>query len=236
MSSLLPLLHVSDNLTKFQVKAIFYPNADGTRLARIQTFSGLPRFTPDGYETEQKKEDAFEREKAEKDETSKADVIRATRRAKRNSFDIIMCNPDLDAFATLTYSPQAVENKAEYADCYPFLKTWLSNGVQRRGLKYVCVPELTKAGDVHFHLLCNSSALKLDKAFNPNTGHPIRHNGDLVYNITNWHAGFSTAQIIRTRPGDVNGREACAKYIYKYMGKNFGAKVGGRYVLTGGDL
>ena len=73
-------------------------------------------------------------------------------------------------------------------------------------------------------------------ARNPHNGRLIKHHGDQVYNIDTWHAGFSTAQIVRRRGEFDDPREAVAKYIFKYMGKNFGAKIGGRYMLHGGKL
>ena len=170
------------------------------------------------------------------DEDGGSDLRRCVRRARRNAFDLIMCNPDLNAFATYTYSPDAVGDKASYEDCYAKLRTHLSNGVQRDGLKYVCVPELTKAGDVHFHAIENADALRMTPARNPNSGRLIKHHGDQVYNLDTWHSGFSTVQLVRKRGEFDDPREAVAKYIFKYMGKNFGAKIGGRYMLHGGKL
>lgn len=168
-------------------------------------------------------------------ERNPEDVKRAVRRVRQRVYDLIKCNPDLDAFVTLTYSPEMV-NKSDYEDCYPYMKNWLSNAVQRRGLRYICVPELTKKGDVHFHAICNWEALQLAEAINPHTGEPVRHKGDKVYNLTDWHAGFSTVQRIRRRKDGDDTTEAVARYMWKYMGKNLGAKVGGRYALTGGKL
>ena len=232
------LLH--ENALLSNARATYYPQADGSLLlARVQVFS-TPRFKPDGWESAQTKEDPAPIEEdatVEKPVEKSGDHLRrATRRARRNASDLIMCNPDLDAFGTFTYSPDTVDDKASYDECYPYLRNWLSNGVQRRGLKYLCVPELTKKGDIHFHAITNGSALKLAPARSAKTGRLLRHNGDQVYNIKDWHAGFSTAQLIRRRNDDEDPRLAVSKYIFKYMGKNLGAKIGGRYVLTGGKL
>ncbi len=232
--------------TLANARATYYPMPDGSlRLARVQVFSA-PRFREAGWEEVNAGKKADDKFIPEPDylETADgvglpnhnpADIARAVRRARRAAFDLIMCNPDLDAFATFTYAPEKVADKAEYADCYPTLKNWLSNGVQRRGLKYLCVPELTKKGDVHFHAICNADALQMAEARNPQ-GRLIKKHGDQVYNITNWNAGFSTAQIIRQRAEGEDPRLAVSKYIFKYMGKNLGAKIGGRYILKGGDL
>ena len=229
-------------------KAIYYPNPNNgeMRLARIQAFN-KPVYNPATATADKVKKgrgkqitiedlEDFECDTDNDITPDAANVARAVRRARRNAFDLIMCNPDLDAFVTFTYSPEQVEDKASYDDCYRYLRGWLSNGVQRRGLKYVCVPELTKRGDIHFHALCNASALQLARARSARTGRPLSHHGEPVYNLTDWKAGFSTAQTIRQRADGEDERAAVAKYIFKYMGKNFGAKVGGRYMLHGGAL
>ncbi len=225
---------VSKTALLSNARATYYPDGNGgLKLARVQVFS-TPKFMPQGWE----EVNAKKRAPMQRDEEQRApeDVARAVRRARRNAFDLIMSNPDLNAFVTYTYSPDAVGDKASYEDCYEKLRSHLSNGVQRDGLKYICVPELTKRGDVHFHAIANADALRLTPARNPNNGRLIKHNGDQVYNLDNWRAGFSTAQIIQARNEGDEAREAVAKYIFKYMGKNFGAKVGGRYMLHGGKL
>lgn len=231
------------------VRATFYPNPDGSMtLARVQSFTGAPRFREVGYEDlmirdtpapdlpPEIAEEAFDLGEYDKPGANPENVARATRRARLLAYDLIKCNPDLDGFATLTFSPDEVDDKASYADCYRRLRVWLSNGVQRDGLKYICVPELTKAGDVHFHAIANMDALRVEAAINPHNGRVVRHHGDPVYNLTNFPAGFSTVQRVRRRAGDDDPREAVARYIFKYMTKNAGAKIGGRYVLKGGRL
>lgn len=231
----------SESSLHYHAKATFYPTpGGGLDLARVQVFSA-PVFRADGWEarTTKPKAAAEPPELAgvqEEGGTASAPDPRAVRRARRRVFDLIMCNHDLDTFVTFTYSPERVSAKGEYSDCYPFLRAWLSNGVQRRGLKYVCVPELTKRGDVHFHALANSAALKLVTAVNPHTGKPLRRKGSQVYNLADWGAGFSTAQKIQARRDGDNCRLAVAKYMFKYMTKNMGARIGGRYALHGGRL
>ena len=231
----------SENALLSNAKATYYPMPDGSlKLARVQVFS-TPKFMPDGWEVDQKKRKPdpapVEDEDLEEElEPLFVDRLRATRRARRNAFDLIMCNGDLNGFATFTIAPDSVNDKGDYGECYRYLRSWLSNGVQRDGLKYICVPELTKKGDVHFHAICNAEALRLSEARSAKTGRLLLHGGDQVYNITNWKAGFSTAQIIRRRNDEDDPRQAVAKYIFKYMGKNLGAKVGGRYMLHGGKL
>ena len=238
-------LQRSKNSLLANARATFYPQPDGSmKLARVQVFE-QPKFMPAGWEEVNKEPRPTplvaaggEPVENQTGTPSAADLARAVRRSRRMAFDLIMCNHDLDAFVTFTYSPDAVADKSAYADCYPFLKNWLSNGVQRNGLKYLCVPELTKAGDVHFHGIMNRGALRMEEARNPHNGRLIKHNGSTVFNVLNWHAGFSTAQLIHARYDDESHdpRLAVSKYIFKYMGKNLGAKIGGRYILKGGEL
>lgn len=233
---------LSSEATKHHARAKYYPQPDGTfRLACIQQFNS-PRFVESGWEARtnvrDKKSEITEEEIEDLEtgrEASTFDIERATRRARKNAFDIIMCNPDLDIFCTFTYSPEKVEDKADYDECYKYLNTYLSNRVQRNGLKYVCVPERTKKGDIHFHAIMNANALKLVEARSPNTNRKLTHNGKQLYNITDWSRGFTSCEYI-TRSGDEDEREAVSKYIFKYMGKQEGQKIGGRYCLIGGDV
>ena len=250
------LLPRSQNLTTFKVKAKYYKMLDTngkvvSRLASIQRFS-YPVFSPPGWEDVEMKNShlpqflttnefscSLDEENVDdiKDFCSQ-NVVRARRRAKGNAFDIIMCNPDLDIFCTFTYSPEKISDKSSYEECYKVLAPWLSNRVQRNGLKYVCVPEYTQAGDIHFHAIMNSVALfgKLTFAVNPHNGKPLSHNGKPLLNIIDWPYGFTSCEFIRNEKAGENAREAVAKYIFKYMGKNEGQKIGGRYCLIGGDV
>lgn len=231
----------------FPVRAKYYKQSDGSlRLACVQVFSS-PRFREDGWEFEDRKENKCSVENSvensdtdvEISESGKisleSDIRRATRRAKIRCFDAIMCNPDMDLFLTITYSPEMVTDKADYDECYKYLSVWLSNRVQRNGLKYVCVPERTRKGDIHFHMICNSSALKLTEARSPK-GRLLKHDGKQLYNCPEWKRGFTSAEFITRRTDTDDERAAVAKYIFKYMGKQMGAKIGGRYALSGGEL
>lgn len=219
-----------------RVRGVYYPTQDGLRLARIESFS-RPFFREDGWEDcdpspVPPRGGAQEREPLAPDPVE--NLRRAVRRAKQNAFDIILCNPDIDLFATLTYAPDAVEDKSSYKECYRYLNTFFSNRVQRRGLKYVCAPELTKAGDVHFHFLCNAGGVgRLERAISPYTGRALTHKGKALYNLAEWSRGFSSAEYISP---DESARDAVAKYLFKYIGKDVANKVGGRYLLTGGAL
>ena len=218
---------------KHCARAKYIPMPDGSfRLVMVQSFS-VPTFRSSGWEDRKQKKGSI----ILPDEDP-ADVVddlgnieRASRRARINAFDIIMCNPSLDTFATFTYKPDDELDKSSYDDCYEKLGVWLSNRVQRRGLQYVIVPERHKSGDIHFHGILNSAALKLDRARSPKSGRALSSGGKPIYNLVDWSFGFTTAQIIGEAGED---REKVAKYVFKYMGKQVGAKIGGRYCLIGG--
>ena len=170
-----------------------------------------------------------------------ANIDRSKRRAVSRIRDIIMCN-DFDCFVTLTLDGSLVD-RSDYAAVIKKLNTFLDNRVRRSGLYYVGVPELHKKGGLHFHLLCNSSALALaDSGTVSCTGRkrPIKistadrlHVPDsdrhTVYNVTDWKLGFSTAIMTYGNTG------AVARYIGKYISKG-SQKVGGRWYYSGGQL
>lgn len=240
----MPQFNASENEVFFCSRAKYIPLPDGScKLAQVQHFTA-PRFRKGGWEEDSSNDFSLDtyvsdtagvtaapEDDSEKLPPDHANIIRASRRAKINAFDTILCNPSLDTFATFTYRPDDSLDKASYDQCYDVLRPWLSNRVQRRGLQYIIVPERHKSGDIHFHGILNSSALKLTRAHSPNTGRALSRNGSPIYNLDDWREGFSTAQIIG---GGADDREKVAKYVFKYMGKQLGERIGGRYALIGG--
>lgn len=232
---------VSREMLRHRVRAKYYPTESGLKLATVQSFS-VPFFRESGWESQGRydKHHDIEIPEIELDDESVEAVERynnerARRRARIAVYDLTMSNPQLDTFITLTYAPEAVGDKADYAECYAKLRPFLSNSVQRAGLAYVGVPELTKKGDVHFHFLANSSALKLERARHPRSGRALSRKGSPIYNVTNWSVGFSTAQIVTARSEGADAHTATCKYLTKYMTKST-EKIGGRYYLSGGEL
>ncbi len=221
----------------FTARAKFYPTpGGGLRLASVCEFS-RPAFKLPGWEARQDPEDGIPESVLDYGlDLGPDDVIdprakeiyleRATRRARTAAFDLVACNPDLDAFVTLTFD-RSYTDRSSYEETYGRLKIWLSNRVTRHGLKYVCVPEHHKDGEaIHFHLLANQKSLK----FKP-SGH--RRRGQIIYNLEDWRWGWSTLMLIGETETD---RDRVSKYIYKYMTKQEGQKIGGRYYLHGGRL
>ena len=225
----------SETEITFRARAKYYPAVGGgLRLASVCEFSH-PVFRLPGFEAseltgipedpldfglELEPEDVCEADREKYKE-------RAQRRARTAAFDYVACNPDLDAFVTLTFD-RSYTDRTSYEETYGRLKVWLSNRVTRHGLKYVCVPEYHHDGEaIHFHLLCNSKALKYSAS-----GH-VNKTGEPIYNLDGWRWGWSTLILIGESETD---RDRVSKYIYKYMTKQEGQKIGGRYYLHGGRL
>ena len=201
------LLSQSAPLVEHRFRAKYIPDRSGAlHLYQVQEFA-RPIFRDEGWEGEKGSVSA-KREKANGERAESA-----ARRAKRLAFDLVASNPHLDAFFTLTYAPKDDLDRAAYDQVYKPLRAWLSNRVQRAGLSYVMTCERHKNGGIHFHGVCNASALHLVPAINPHTGKPIFDNSQQVFNIKDWeNMGFSTCKVIG---GDFVDAVRVAKYITK---------------------
>lgn len=180
-------------------------------------------------------------------EPSCSDAVRSCRRAKAAVRDIAMCNP-MSYFVTLTLDGDKVD-RHDMPSITRKLNSWLSNQVQRRGLKYVLVPERHKDGAVHFHGFFNDALPVTDSGtvVPPGGGKPRRPRskaqraewlsagGRVVYNLPGWTLGFTTAM-------ELYGEYSRAvSYVCKYIGKDMreqgsAEKVGGRWYYSGGEL
>lgn len=111
-------------------------------------------------------------------------------------------------FCTFTFSKDKA-NRTDYKECCKKIRTWLKNARDRKApeLAYLVVPELHKDMESwHMHaLLGNTGEIKFS-----NSG--IIKNGRIIYNISGWTQGFSTA----TKVTDIYRLQ---KYILKYMTK-----------------
>ena len=183
---------------------------------------------------------------------TKEELLDASRRrAKRKIFDYCICN-DFDIFITLTLDRKQID-RGDYAAVIKKVNTFLSNRVQRKGLKYIGVAEYHKNGGLHFHFAATSNAFKLvdsgtvsvegrkqpiKKSTADRLGIPEdqRHT---VYNIADWRLGFSTA--IYT----YGERGALATYLSKELCKDVQKdlvasgsidKIGGRWYYHSSNL
>lgn len=133
---------------------------------------------------------------------------------------------DWEWFVTLTFSPDQVENRADFECVGKILTVWLMNMRRKHcpDMKYVIVPEKHKDGSYHFHcLFADCDALNFvpavnNKQFNqdgtPNKyfGKPLKRKGVQVYNLARWKRGFSECTKIRDT-------QKAAAYITKYITK-----------------
>lgn len=169
------------------------------------------------------------------------DVARAMRRARGQVRDLALSNP-FTHFVTLTLDQNQVD-RYDMAAITRKLNAWLSNQVQRRGLRYVLVPERHKDGAIHFHGFFNDVLERSDSGtvIPPGGGRPRRprsraqraqwlaEGGRVVWNLPGWSLGFTTAlELVGEYPRAVS-------YVCKYIGKQ-GDKPGGRWYYSGGPL
>lgn len=151
-------------------------------------------------------------------------AAKAARRARKELFLCAACNRELDTFVTFTQAPDKVDDRYDYKEAVRRLGRWLDNRVRRRGLRYIFVPELHQDGAVHWHGLCNASALRL-----VDSGHKDKR-GRTIFNVEDWTYGFTTATL-------VSDHLAACRYVTKYIAKGMQAgTIGGRYWLHGGNL
>jgi len=225
----------------------FYPDGSGGWYPVKRVVFDRPVYNPDRWEKLQRYID-LEDPQSVAEPVNVAEPgrfwLKSFNRARQACFDYLMCNPDLDTFLTFTVDPEAFDRNS-YADIVHFLGQWLSNRVRRNGLKYILVPELHDKGGYHFHGIANASALKLvdsgyrkfkkynavrlDKLYVPKGDEKYVQ---VIYNVADLPLGFSTAIKI---DGE-SAQTKISKYIWKYMTKQGGTKIAGRYYLHGGDL
>lgn len=119
-------------------------------------------------------------------------------------------------FITLTFNKQKI-NRYDYDEVSRKVGKWLNNARSRlsKDLKYIIVPELHKDGAYHLHgLLANTGDLKfIDSG--------IKNNGHIVYNISNFNLGFTTATTI------IDTLKA-SNYITKYITKELAISTYGK--------
>jgi hypothetical protein len=177
--------------------------------------------------------------------SDRKNITRAVRRARARVRTLAMAN-SFDYFVTLTldaakvdrYDPDAIIRK---------MVVWLSNRVQRQGLRYILVPERHKDGAIHFHGFFNNVLNIVDSGTITRPGGKPRRprsaadraammaaGGHIVYNVTDWPFGFSTAIELY---GEYT---AAVSYVCKYIGKQtegeMPERIGGRWYYSGGEL
>lgn len=143
----------------------------------------------------------------EKEEVNKSHSIHSSLSRTVNTVYSYSRSNSWDWFVTLTFDPEKVDS-FNYDECTNKLSKWLNN--LRRicpDMKYLFVPEQHKSGRFHFHGLLSCC----DELTMTDSGHKTK-DGSIIYNIGNYHLGFSTA----TR---VKDNQRVTKYISKYITK-----------------
>lgn len=214
---------------KWNVKYKIYPDGStNTIYCNQRIFND----TPTERKTVKKSDDSDDKETSNKNPfrkkvlVGKSDILSEVRsdslkRAKDKIQDICLCNK-FDYFVTLTFNPEKVDsfNVEEVKNA---IKTWLNNGVARRGYKYIAIPEYHKSGRIHLHALMSGNLQLVD------SGH--KHYEKTIYNIADWQEkfGFCTAIPI---DGNIN---SLAYYITKYITKG-NDKIFGRFYWSSRNL
>lgn len=203
--------------------------------------SSKPIFREGGWEAETPRQRGQKKAQA-----GAADIARAQRRARAQVRDLALCNP-FTHFVTLTLGGDKVD-RYDMAAITRKLNTWLSNQVQRRGLRYVLVPERHKDGAIHFHGFFTDVLERVDSGtmIPPGGGRPrkprskaqradwLAQGGRVVWNLPGWSLGFTTAlELVGEYPRAVS---YVCKYIGKQQGGGPGEKIGGRWYYSGGEL
>ena len=139
----------------------------------------------------------------------------------------------------ITIDPEQFNREDTLLVCKKLSK-WLGHQVERKGLKYLLIPEQHKNGGIHAHALIND-CFKLEhsgrylysgKAYKAETLQKKGIDINLlkpVYNVPEWKYGFSTAIPVDGNPA----RLAC--YITKYITKDC-KKIFGKYYLSSRNL
>lgn len=116
-----------------------------------------------------------------------------------------------DWFITLTFDPK-VADRFDY-NAVSALVLKFTQSLRWYKCLYLIIPEQHKSGAWHFHGLVKGK-LPVEVAISPKTGKPIfDNNRRLVYNVTNFDVGFTTA----TKIGD---SDRTVSYLTKYMTKD----------------
>ena len=191
------------------------------------------------YEAEQMKKLAEKELLCIAEERTRKDNLK---RAKDKVFEIASANK-WDWMITLTLDKEKID-RYNPDEVQKLVCKWFDNQVQRRGLKYLVVPELHKDGAIHFHGLCNDALdfISADRYKIKGSKKPVGlstlkkygykpedENVQEVFNIKNFPYGFSTALRL-----DDNVM-AVSLYMTKYITKDL-QKIFGSYYMAGGKI
>ena len=164
---------------------------------------------------QKKKVRANERKKENKDRTQQAidlSIRQSMNRTKNSIWQIALSNK-WEYFVTFTFNPKIVKSD-DYEECVFYMSQWLKNAKYRCSpdMKYLIVPEYHKdKKKFHFHaLMSNIQGITLvDSGY--------RTNNKIIYNIANYHLGYTTAILV---DNDKDGQNKTCGYMLKYITKD----------------
>lgn len=133
-------------------------------------------------------------------------------RTKNSIWQIALSNK-WEYFVTFTFNPKIVKSD-DYEECVFYMSQWLKNAKYRCSpdMKYLIVPEYHKdKKKFHFHaLMSNIQGITLvDSGY--------RTNNKIIYNIANYHLGYTTAIPV---DNDKDGQNKTCGYMLKYITKD----------------
>lgn len=217
-----PPVTLAGTTTNARIKS--YPMKEVVQVSNVDIFRRSPYFEdengnppPRGYDVPPKGQ-AADPDRA--DEESR-------RRARNAVQDIALCNRFTHMF-TWTLSPELV-NRYDPEAVYKKVRASLSHLTQRKGFRYICIPELHKDGAIHMHGLCMLGNVQLAPSVRANGTMRRDGAGRQVCNMTDWSWGWSTCVRL-----DSNYERAC-NYVSKYITKAE-TKIFGKWYLSSRDL
>ncbi len=164
---------------------------------------------------QKKKVRANEHKKENKERTQQAidlSIRQSMNRTKNSIWQIALSNK-WEYFVTFTFNPKIVKSD-DYEECVFYMSQWLKNAKYRCSpdMKYLIVPEYHKdKKKFHFHaLMSNIQGITLvDSGY--------RTNNKIIYNIANYHLGYTTAIPV---DNDKDGQNKTCGYMLKYITKD----------------
>lgn len=138
--------------------------------------------------------------------------------------DICIIN-DFTHFLTITINPEKIDS-FDVEAVKRKLRNWLNNMQNRKGLKYILIPEYHKSGRIHCHALVNDVFQLVDSG-----KRTWSYDGavKVIYNVVDWRYGWSTCI-----PLDKN-KLRIANYVTKYLSKG-SDKIFGKYFWSSKNL
>lgn len=141
---------------------------------------------------------------------------RSIRRSQQLVRDYVICNR-FELFCTFTFDPKKFPECKNPNLARLRMSRWLRNqkSYHSPDLKYIVIPERHKSGAIHFHALMSNYKGSLRDSKH-------RRQGKIIYNITGWRIGFTTAISIGDTEEDyLKVGSYVQKYITKDMSKDF---------------